>query len=274
MRTRVALIGLLALALTGCASAAPSPSTEGAWPTSIAAIGHSGLTGYDSDSDKPGEDAKTNSWATGTNPDVGSIYERFLELDPAIEGHYMNAAVGGSDVDDLPAQVTAELQENPLPDLWIIQTVDNDVQCSDEDAANEVAYGTKITAVLQSIVDAVPHAKIYVVPTPVTWQLFTDVQAQRPEFVMQYSGTGVCDVFDAEGNQRPEAIAHGQEVTDAYSAQLRKACEQFPGCTDGEPEIRSLEIDIDDLAPDGAHFTISGLTKIAEVAWAHIRDLG
>jgi hypothetical protein len=41
-------------------------SGDSTYPSSIVAIGHSGLTGYDSDPDRPGLDVGENSWATGT----------------------------------------------------------------------------------------------------------------------------------------------------------------------------------------------------------------
>ena len=38
-------------------------------PVGIIALGHSGMTGEGSDPTRPGQDARENSWATGTAPD-------------------------------------------------------------------------------------------------------------------------------------------------------------------------------------------------------------
>jgi hypothetical protein len=266
------------LLLSGCAAGTTAPPETPAgpttWPTSIAALGHSGLTGYNSDPAKPGEDAKTNSWATGTNPDVDSVYLRALDQSPALEGNFLNAAVSGSNVDDLPAQVKAALRQDPLPDLFIIQSVDNDQACDGTDDANIPVYGDKMTAVLQSIVDGAPGAKIYVIGTPVTWQNYTDAEAGRPDLIAANTGDGVCDVFDAAGQERLDAMTYGQSVTDAYGEALRASCAQFPDCTFGGDEMRAMEVTTADLAPDGNHFLISGLNQMAEIAWDHIKDLG
>jgi hypothetical protein len=272
--TRLRLIPVLAAAtllVSGCAAPASAPDT---WPLSIAALGHSGLTGYNSDPDKPGQDAKTNSWATGTNPDVNSVYLRALDQSPALEGHFLNAAVSGSNVDDLPAQVEVALQQEPVPDLFIIQSVDNDQRCDGTDDANIPVYGQKMTAVLQSIVDGAPGAKIWVTGTPVTWQNYTDALAAQPDMVAANSGDGICDAFDLQGNERPEALEAGQQITDAYGDALRAACAGFPDCTFGGDEMRAMEVTNDDLAPDGSHFAISGQNKMAAIAWATVGGLG
>ena len=77
---------------------------EAGYPNSIVAMGHSGLTGWDSDPDKRGVDAPQNSWATGTNPAVNSIYQRILTRNEGIRDHAFNLAVSGSKVDDLLRQ--------------------------------------------------------------------------------------------------------------------------------------------------------------------------
>src|SRR5262245_43400257 len=113
-------------------TAAPEPSTTTAAPVTvpagppagIIAFGHSGLTGENSDPDAPGDEVFENSWATGTNPEVNSIYQRMIERDPATEGHVANTASGGSPSDDLVDQAEEALDEVPNPELVIIQSID------------------------------------------------------------------------------------------------------------------------------------------------------
>jgi hypothetical protein len=275
--SRFSLVAGLVLLLSACAPAqhtaagTESPTT---WPSSIAALGHSGLTGSYSDPDHPGEDAKNNSWATGTNPEVNSIYLRALAQSPALKGHEINTAVSGTNVDDLPDQVLRALSEERVPDLFIIQSVDNDMKCDGTDEANIPVYGDKMTAVLQSIVDGAPKAKVYVIGTPVTWQNYEDVIAGRPDLVAVNEGDGPCDPFDSTGKERPEALVSGQAITDAYGEALRASCAKFPACTFGGDEMRAMEVVDADIAPDGNHLTISGLNKMAAIAWEHIKDLG
>ena len=272
LRVIIPVLTAVVLAVSGCGAGAPPAATT--WPSCIVVLGHSGATGYYSDPARPDQDAVDNSWATGGNPDVNSGYPQALEQSPALEGHNFNVARSGSDVTDLPRQVESALELEPLPDLFIIQSVDNDQACDDSDVANLPVYGQKMTAVLQSIVDAAPDAKIYVVGTSVTWENYTAALAGVPGMIEANQGDGPCDMFDATGAVRPDAMVSAQASTDAYGEQLRAACAAFPACTFGGDEVRNLEITTEDLAPDGNHFTISGLQKMAAVTWEHIKDLG
>ena len=78
---------------TGCLAAlahgAPV-TTSAVYPTSIAVIGDGDVTGYASDPKRPFQEARANSWATGTNPAVRSIYSRLLAAKPAIRGRAFN----------------------------------------------------------------------------------------------------------------------------------------------------------------------------------------
>ena len=122
-------------------AASPTTSTGAVTPTatarldSIAVMGHSGATGTLTDPDDPTRDATENSWATGDNPQVRSIYLRLAETHPAMRGHGYNVAVDGSTVDNLEDQLGRLLQvADPLPDVVIVQTVDNDIRCDGTDA--------------------------------------------------------------------------------------------------------------------------------------------
>ena len=112
MRRRALSIAVLVgLVVAACASptaessttseSAASSSSEIQTTTSMAtsqvvglvALGHSGLTGFKSDPGRPNGDAKENSWATGTNPEVNNVYQRFVAVRPDAEGHVANRAV-------------------------------------------------------------------------------------------------------------------------------------------------------------------------------------
>ena len=73
-------------------SAAPLASATPGYPSSMAVLGHSNATGEDSDPAQPHAVIRANSWATGTNPAVNSIYLRILAKNPAIKGHNFNLA--------------------------------------------------------------------------------------------------------------------------------------------------------------------------------------
>jgi lysophospholipase L1-like esterase len=111
----------------------PASTTDAATPVGVIAIGHSGLTGENSDPKHPRQEAKENSWATGTAADVNSIYTRLIAIRAETEGHVANTAQGGAVARSLSSQATAALAVVPRPALVIIQTIDNDIRCDGTD---------------------------------------------------------------------------------------------------------------------------------------------
>ena len=140
------------------ATSSPNPSVDLAHPVGIIAIGHSGLTGEGTSTSA--QAVYANSWATGTAPQVDSVYQRMVAANPETEGHVSNTAVGGAPASALFSQARAALQHVPAPALAIIQTVDNDIQC---DAANVADVGASVADALALIHGASPNTKILVV---------------------------------------------------------------------------------------------------------------
>ena len=84
--TMIAAAGGNAVPGTARTLTATSTTTQwtGGYPDSIAVLGHSGSTGEHSDPKRPFAEVRANSWATGSNPKVNSLYLRILERNPAI----------------------------------------------------------------------------------------------------------------------------------------------------------------------------------------------
>jgi hypothetical protein len=68
------------------------------------------LTGENSDPNRPGAIARENSWATGTSPEVNSVYRQLVAERPDTEGHVANTAEGGAPVGSLPRQLRLALE--------------------------------------------------------------------------------------------------------------------------------------------------------------------
>ncbi len=99
-------IGLVALAVLagagGSTREADADHKITGYPDSIAGLGDSITRAVNSDAlgDRP-----ENSWVTGTNASVDSIYSRLLAVHPAIAGNRFNEAVSGARMTDLNSQV-------------------------------------------------------------------------------------------------------------------------------------------------------------------------
>ena len=127
----VTLSAMLVAATATAGAAAPHESGHAyvGYPSSIAVLGHSGATGENSDPRRPGVEVRANSWATGTNPAVNSLYLRILAKDPTIRGHNVNLAQGGATVQQLVLQAQHAVSLKPKPDLFVIQIMDSDIVC-------------------------------------------------------------------------------------------------------------------------------------------------
>ena len=229
---------------------------------SMVVMGHSGATGFDS----PG--GSVNSWATGTNPEVNSIYLRLLATHPALEGHNNNVAENGSKIGALVQQAHLALGMDPVPDLFLIQTVDNDIRCDGSDEANYEAFGSTLGRALDVIADKAPDAEIVLVSSPWgTVENYTEVLAATPAGVAHLAGDGPCDALEATGAERPDAMAHLQEVIDTYLAQVQDRCAEYPQCRYDDGAFRNVVITAADLSPDLNHASIAGHAKLAAVVW-------
>ena len=79
--------------------------------------------------EKAREEVRENSWATGTNPDVNSLYRRILAVDPQIKDHEIALSKGGATVDDLVNQAQQAVDQQLSRPLVVIQIMDNDIVC-------------------------------------------------------------------------------------------------------------------------------------------------
>jgi hypothetical protein len=131
-RLRIAIVSVvvaLGCAAVGGEALGLRERAQATYPNSIAVLGHSGATGENSDPNRPGAIVRANSWATGTNPAVNSLYLRILAKNPKIKGRRFNLAQGGATVDDLVRQAGRAVSLKPKPQLVVIQIMDNDIVC-------------------------------------------------------------------------------------------------------------------------------------------------
>jgi hypothetical protein len=236
------------------------------FPDSIVVIGHSGATGYDSDPAAPGRDTPANSWATGTNPDVESVYLQVLAHDPAIEGHASNLAVSGSTVVGLADQARSAVALLPAPELVLVQSIDNDMQCDGNDAQNLPLFRERLTGVLETLTEGLPGARIFFVSQWADVATYsTAVAAIDPGHL---AGDGPCEVVDPTTMELdPRKEAGLQALVDDYFGVVVDACAHFPTCGTDGGAMQGMDLAPDDLAPDLDHLSIQGHRKVAEIAF-------
>lgn len=277
MTSRSVRAALSALALALCAacssgsgsSGAAATGSDSAYPSSIVAIGHSGLTGAASDPGNPMADVPENSWATGTNPDVDSVYLRVLEKNPAVEGHAANFAIDGSGVDSLADQEKQAAEVTPTPDLVIIQSIDNDIQCDGSDPQNFGPYRQKLTAVLDALTQDLPDAQVFFVSQWATVKEYDRVMMKVDK--SHITGTGPCDAFNLETRKLdPQHEKYLQHLVDHYWGIVTDVCSQYPTCSTDKGLMQTMKVDKADLAADYNHLSVAGHAKMAAMVYDYL----
>ena len=268
-----AATSLLLVGAVGCSSSTPSnpvgtPATQASsasgpytgYPDSIAALGHSMMTGEGTGWQS---DWKANSWATGTNPQVNSVYLRLRQVNPAIEGHVHNLGMGGADLADLTSQAQALAQLQPQPELVLIATLDNDITCP-ASADDFAAYGAGLKDLLNSVSEQMPASRFFI-PTQTSTPTH-DIEIYSLEERASFGGTGPCAGLDLEGRLVPKELKRLETAIAGYRAQVSAACAEVDRChTDQSGKGWSLKRS--DLNDDLNHMNLSGQARWAKHQW-------
>lgn len=256
---------------SGVDPSASSASDTG--PGGIVVIGHSGATGYDSNPSDPGVDVKANSWATGSNPDVDSIYLRSLATDPTLEGKAWNYAISGSEVTSLLTQAKRVVTSNPTADLVLVQSIDNDMRCDGTDSENYEPYRASLTKVLEALTQGMPKARIFFVSQ------WADVKTyDRVAFSVNpnhLAGNGPCDTVDPKTKKIvPARETYLQRIVDDYFGIVTEVCARYPTCKTDAGANQHMDLVAEDLTPDMNHLSVAGHAKMAALEWKALSASG
>ena len=284
MSLRAAALAATALLLAACAAEGsasgtstmpPTPSTaqsgsstaDLAHPVGLVALGHSGMTGFQSDPANPGMNALANSWATGTNPAVRSIYERMVAALPETADHVANVSRNGEKADGLEFQVDAALAIVPTPRLALIQIMDNDIRCDGTDAAHLPEFRAQVRSTVQKLVDASPGIQVVLVSgpgRPARWAAAVAELSKTPEDLI---GSGPCIPFSAPHQVNQTEVRHMTTLIQQYEAELTKACQGISQCHTDGGAAANIQDTIKDYGEDLQHNSVLGHAHIAAAVW-------
>ncbi len=263
------LLTLTLMALAGCTDTGDESASD--YPSSIAILGHSGSTGQNSDPDRPGFDARENSWATGANPDVNSVYLRILARNPAIDGHADSFSQDGAGITMVSEQADQLVATAADTELIIVQVGDNDVTCP-LDRSALAGFRTQLTALLRRLANGAPLARVFVVSR------FGTVIAHarsltRAERASQ-GGSGPCDFMTPSGGIAAAKAARVQHAIDGYETARRSACESVSTCTYDGGALSRIVDRREYVSSDLNHLSIAGHAKVAAVTWRALHQTG
>jgi hypothetical protein len=271
LKSAAAVFVVGAGAFAALAHATVSKQGATVYPNSIVVIGHSGATGYDSD--RLRSRWSHNSWATGDNPAVQSLYRRILAHNPQILGHNFNLAINGSNVASLLLQARKAVTLKPTPELVVIQSIDNDIACDGSDPKRYQPFGEAVVRVLGVLAEGAPDARVFVVSqfgSPGTYlKALTPKQRKRIG-----GGSGPCDFVDASGGVIAKRLAYLESVIHGYEAALATACKGAAGCRFDRGAFGRVVGRPEYLSNDLNHLSVQGHAKAAAVAWSALVSVG
>lgn len=254
---------------TSSAGAAASGDTSGP-VVGLIALGHSGLTGENSDPRQPGAEAKQNSWATGTAAGLHSIYQR---MTADTRGHVANAATGGAPAAALAGQAREALSTVPTPALAIIQTIDNDLRCDGSDAAHVKEFGRSLADALDVITTASPHTQILIITQPGRPALelagMAKLIATNPAARAIYTGPGPCGLVNGAGRPIPAHVAALTAIIRAYEHEQAQVCAQVPTCQTDKGGLDSFKRVPSMVSSDYNHLNVHGQAHLAAAVWPY-----
>ena len=215
-----------------------------------------------------GGDCVEMSWATGTDKDLNSHWQR-LGLGNR-EGNH-NLAVSGARVAGLASQVEAAV--GVRPDYVTVLIGANDACAADEAGMTSVAdYGRAFDAGLDTLVQGLPEARVLVLSIPDLGRLW-EVGKDRPEVRRVWELSGVCRSMLADPTDSSAAAQARRDRVrariQAYNAAMAAACARHaPRCRDDGNAVFDYRFDLDDVSElDYWHPSSRGQATLARVAW-------
>ena len=233
-----------------------APRTAG-YPSAIALLGDSA--------------AGANSWATGTNPAVNSVYSRILARNPTVGGHHTDLTRAGANADALPQQAEQAVALVPKPELFVVQITDNDIACPLSQLKTS-AFASSLGTALGTLTFRAPQAKVFVVSrfgSPATYARSLTAGERR-----SIGGTGACDYIDPRGRVAPDKLADVQRVIEQYEFRVESQCQRFVQCHYDGGAFARIPDRREYLTSDLKHLSVQGHAKAAAVAWTAMQRAG
>ncbi|MDP9331234.1 MAG: hypothetical protein M3P11_11425 [Actinomycetota bacterium] len=161
---------------------------------------------------------------------------------------------------------------DPLPDLVVIQIMDNDMVCPAKDS-DYAGFRTTFEEALAILTEGAPDADIFVVSqfgSPSNIEKVLPTQTERK----QIGGTGPCAFVSPDGEIVPKELKRLEDIIHGYEAQLEAGCDRFERCHYDGGAFGRIVDRRSYVSSDLNHFSIEGHGKAAAVAWAGLRRAG
>ena len=199
------------------------------------------------------DEAPANSWVTGTNRAVRSIYLRLRELNPSIAGHAYNYAKPGTGMSELADQAAH------VPRGTQLVTIGTGMNDACESRTTPAAFRAQFERALRVVEARAQRARVVVLSIFDALAMWDAVKA----LPTASSGRNLC--LSATDRHRPELARTIRNL----NRQLASVCARHPNCRyDGGAVYRLCWRRQDISTVDYFHPSLSGQRNIAAAMWA------
>jgi lysophospholipase L1-like esterase len=240
------------------------------YPSSMDALGGSVTVGFNTNCPDPWTDCPDNSWATGTNPIVDSVYLRLLALNPQLRDHNANDAESGTTMADLDQQAQNAVSRDA--ELVLIAMGTNDACGGRSSVMTEVSvFRDEFTRAMDTLTAGLPGARVHVLSIPdlyQRWQSFHTI----PRAVKAWRSIPFCPtLLTHPTSSAPADVARRAAVRARvldFNSVLAQVCAHYPRCTtDGATAFRAPVIAAEFSTHDYWHPNIAGQATLARLVW-------
>jgi GDSL-like lipase/acylhydrolase family protein len=263
-------VAALTAAIVAATGAGTGAARVVAYPSALAVLGNGGATGFASNPAHPSRDARSNSWATGANPAVRSVYLRILARNPAVRGHNANFAQNGATLKELAGQVRRATARRVKPELVLVQIGDDDMRCDGRDASRYDEFQAGLTTQLQALAAGLPKARILVVsPWGSVGSYIRAIQSLGQAVRLEHAGKGPCSLFAPRtGAVVPAHVAYVKQTLAGFAGAMAAACDAVPTCTYDRGAASRMTVTAADLGWRHQHLSVAGHAKLAAIEWS------
>ncbi len=235
------------------------------------ALGASVTVGFNTDCPEGWIDCPDNSWATGTNLAVDSVYLRLLALNPGLRDHNANDAESGTGMVALDGQAESAVQRGV--DLVTIAMGLNDACGRRTGVMTDVSeFRDEFRRAMDTLTTGLPRARVHVVSIPDLyrrWETFHTVPRVMKAWRAQVP---YCQTMFTRPTSKAPADVHRRAAVRArvveYNAALAEVCATYPACTtDGGAAFRAPIVLTEFSTHDYWHPNIAGQAALAKLAW-------
>jgi hypothetical protein len=271
---RVRLVHVVLFVLFALLVALATPPHVGAavvYPNSMASTGDS-ITRAFNTGFLPFTDAATNSWSTGTNSTVNSIYNRLRSANPSITGRNYNYARTSAPMSELSGQFDSVMVQK-VEYVTVLMGA-NDVCADNESQMTSVdTFRSQFQAAMTKLAAGSPTTRVYVVSIPDVynlWDLFhNNSSARQTWFSLQLCQSMLANPASTRQADVDRRARVRQRNID-FNTVLAQVCAQYPNqqCRfDGNAVFNNRVAKSDVSTRDYFHPSLAGQAKLAAVAW-------